>query len=39
VAEVEAAPKNVFPFELAPLARDLLAGRLPSRPIQLPWHH
>ena len=39
VAEVEAAPKIVFPFELAPLARDLLAGRLPSRPIQLPWHH
>ena len=39
VAEVEAAPRIVFPFELAPLARDLLAGRLPSRPIQLPWHH
>jgi 8-oxo-dGTP pyrophosphatase MutT (NUDIX family) len=39
VAEVEAAPKIVFPFELAPLARDLLAGRLPSTPIQLPWHH
>ncbi|HEY7100518.1 MAG TPA: NUDIX domain-containing protein [Mycobacteriales bacterium] len=39
VDEVEAAPKIVFPFELAPLARDLLAGRLPSRPIQLPWHH
>ena len=39
VAEVEASPTIVFPFELAPLARDLLAGRLPSRPIQLPWHH
>lgn len=39
VDEVAAAPKIVFPFELAPLARDLLAGRLPSRPIQLPWHH
>jgi 8-oxo-dGTP pyrophosphatase MutT (NUDIX family) len=39
VEEVEAAPKIVFPFELAPLARDLLAGRLPARPIQLPWHH
>jgi 8-oxo-dGTP pyrophosphatase MutT (NUDIX family) len=39
VDEVEAAPRIVFPFELAPLARDLLAGRLPSRPIQLPWHH
>ncbi len=39
VDEVAAAPKIVFPFELAPLARDLLAGRLPSRPIRLPWHH
>jgi 8-oxo-dGTP pyrophosphatase MutT (NUDIX family) len=39
VAEVEAAPRIVFPFELAPLARDLLAGRLPRRPIRLPWHH
>jgi 8-oxo-dGTP pyrophosphatase MutT (NUDIX family) len=39
VDEVAAAPKIVFPFELAPLARDLLAGRLPSRPVRLPWHH
>ena len=39
VDEVAAAPKFVFPFELAPLARDLLAGRLPSRPVRLPWHH
>jgi 8-oxo-dGTP pyrophosphatase MutT (NUDIX family) len=39
VDEVEATPKIVFPFDLAPLARDLLAGRLPSQPIQLPWHH
>ena len=39
VDEVAAAPKIVFPFELAPLARDLLAGRLPNRPVRLPWHH
>jgi 8-oxo-dGTP pyrophosphatase MutT (NUDIX family) len=39
VDEVAAAPKIVFPFELAPLARDLLAGRLPRRPVRLPWHH
>jgi 8-oxo-dGTP pyrophosphatase MutT (NUDIX family) len=39
VDEVAAVPKIVFPFELAPLARDLLAGRLPSRPVRLPWHH
>jgi 8-oxo-dGTP pyrophosphatase MutT (NUDIX family) len=39
VEEVEASPRIVFPFELAPLARDLLAGRLPRRPVRLPWHH
>ena len=39
VEEVEASPRIVFPFELAPLARDLLAGRLPCRPVRLPWHH
>ena len=37
--EIEAAPRNVFPFGLAPLARDLLAGRLPVEPVRLPWHH
>jgi 8-oxo-dGTP pyrophosphatase MutT (NUDIX family) len=39
VDEVEAAPRIVFPFGLGPLARDLLAGRLPGRPVRLPWHH
>jgi 8-oxo-dGTP pyrophosphatase MutT (NUDIX family) len=37
--EVEAAAKNVFPWELAPLTRGLLAGELPDVPVQLPWHH
>ena len=39
VDEVEAASRIVFPFGLGPLARDLLAGRLPGRPVRLPWHH
>jgi 8-oxo-dGTP pyrophosphatase MutT (NUDIX family) len=39
VDEVEASPRNVYPFGLAPLARDLLAGRVPARPVRLPWHH
>ena len=37
--EVAAAEKAVVPFELAPLLRDLLAGRVPARPVELPWHH
>jgi 8-oxo-dGTP pyrophosphatase MutT (NUDIX family) len=39
VDEVEACPGNVYPFGLGPLARDLLAGRLPATPVRLPWHH
>jgi len=39
VDEVEAAPCNVYPFGLGPLARDLLAGKVPETPVQLPWHH
>lgn len=39
VEEIEASPKNVIPWEVAPLLRDLLAGRLPPTPVQLPWHH
>jgi 8-oxo-dGTP pyrophosphatase MutT (NUDIX family) len=39
VEEVESSDGNVFPFGLAPLARDLLAGRIPAAPVKLPWHH
>jgi 8-oxo-dGTP pyrophosphatase MutT (NUDIX family) len=37
--EVDASHRNVFPFGLGPLLRDLLAGRIPPAPISLPWHH
>lgn len=37
--EIAASEKTVVPFDLAPLLRDLLAGRLPDRPVPLPWHH
>jgi 8-oxo-dGTP pyrophosphatase MutT (NUDIX family) len=39
VEEVEGTQRKVFPFGLAPLARDLLAGRWPDPPVRLPWHH
>lgn len=37
--EVAASAAAVVPRDLAPLLRDLLAGRLPARPVGLPWHH
>jgi 8-oxo-dGTP pyrophosphatase MutT (NUDIX family) len=39
IEEVEAAAGRVIPFELAPLVRELLAGRLPAEPVRLAWHH
>jgi 8-oxo-dGTP pyrophosphatase MutT (NUDIX family) len=39
VEEVEASSTNVFPWGLAPLLRELLAGRMPAVPVRLPWHH
>ena len=37
--EIEAAEKNVFPWGLAPLLRELVDGRIPPAPVRLPWHH
>lgn len=37
--EIEAAEKNVYPWGLAPLLRDLVGGRIPPAPVRLPWHH
>ncbi|MFI0352682.1 NUDIX hydrolase [Actinomadura sp. 9N407] len=37
--ELAATTDPVLPHELVPLLRDLLAGVVPSEPVQLPWHH
>jgi len=37
--ELAASEKQVVPWELAALVRDLLAGRLPATPVRLTWHH
>ncbi|MFD0023978.1 NUDIX hydrolase [Streptomyces sp. NPDC058382] len=29
----------ILPLGLAGLAAELVAGRVPARPVQLPWHH
>jgi 8-oxo-dGTP pyrophosphatase MutT (NUDIX family) len=37
--EVTSTAETVFPFGLAALLTDLLAGHVPQDPIRLPWHH
>jgi 8-oxo-dGTP pyrophosphatase MutT (NUDIX family) len=39
LAELAASDETVYPLRLAPLLRDLLAGRRPAGPVELPWHH
>jgi 8-oxo-dGTP pyrophosphatase MutT (NUDIX family) len=37
--ELAATRETVYPFGLAELAVELVAGRIPPAPVQLPWHH
>lgn len=39
VSEIEQTTEMVAPNGLAALLRELLAGRRPSEPARLPWHH
>jgi 8-oxo-dGTP pyrophosphatase MutT (NUDIX family) len=39
LGELENAEEPVYPLMLADLLTDLLAGRSPSEPVRLPWHH
>lgn len=39
VDELAATEEDVYPFGLAPLLAELLAGRLPRQRVALPWHH
>jgi 8-oxo-dGTP pyrophosphatase MutT (NUDIX family) len=39
VTELATTEETVFPFGLAGLLHELLAGRIPSEPVRLPWHH
>ncbi|GAA1340146.1 NUDIX hydrolase [Streptomyces sanglieri] len=38
-ADLAATNETVYPFGLAKLTAELVAGHAPSDPIQLPWHH
>ncbi|MFC5751177.1 NUDIX hydrolase [Actinomadura rugatobispora] len=37
--ELETTDEVVYPLELAPLLKALLAGNVPAEPVTLPWHH
>ncbi|MFI5801623.1 NUDIX hydrolase [Streptomyces sp. NPDC051561] len=39
LAELATTDAPVHPHGLAALAADLVAGRVPADPVQLPWHH
>jgi 8-oxo-dGTP pyrophosphatase MutT (NUDIX family) len=39
VAELASADERVYPLGLVPLLGELLADRIPSVPVRLPWHH
>ena len=39
VAELEATTEWVVPNGLAALLRELVTGRVPDTPVELPWHH
>jgi 8-oxo-dGTP pyrophosphatase MutT (NUDIX family) len=39
LAEVASTTESIYPFGLAGLLTDLLAGQLPQHAIRLPWHH
>ena len=37
--ELATTDETVYPLELVPLLDRLLAGSVPTEPVQLPWHH
>ncbi|MBU2666732.1 NUDIX domain-containing protein [Actinoplanes bogorensis] len=37
--ELATTEETVFPYRLAELLADVVAGRVPSPPRELPWHH
>jgi 8-oxo-dGTP pyrophosphatase MutT (NUDIX family) len=39
VEELAGTADTVYPLGLVPLLTELVDGRLPDRPVQLPWHH
>ncbi|MEO3829699.1 NUDIX domain-containing protein [Actinomadura sp. B10D3] len=39
IKELVSAEDAVYPLKLADLLTDLLAGRIPTAPVRLPWHH
>ena len=39
VDELASTSEIIYPLDLVPLLAELLAGRIPAEPVQLPWQH
>jgi 8-oxo-dGTP pyrophosphatase MutT (NUDIX family) len=39
MAELATTPETIYPFELFELLTEIKAGRWPTTPVALPWHH
>ena len=39
LADLAVTTDQVLPWGLAPLMGELLSGRGPDQPVELPWHH
>ena len=39
LAELAGTTETVYPYRLAELLADIIAGRIPTAPVELPWHH
>ena len=39
MADLETTTELIVPFGLAGLLADLIVGRIPAEPVELPWHH
>ncbi|MEU5543789.1 hypothetical protein AB0G85_15520 [Streptomyces sioyaensis] len=37
--ELGSSSETIYPLNLSALVAELLAGRIPAVPVQLPWHH
>ncbi len=37
--ELESTDETVYPYRLGPLLAEIIAGKVPAVPVQLPWHH
>jgi 8-oxo-dGTP pyrophosphatase MutT (NUDIX family) len=37
--ELQTTTETIYPYGLSTLLTDLIGGRVPAEPVELPWHH